>query len=74
MKKVNSLSNADIAWIVVNYEGKNRDLKIYTTVFTTLESSVEGLTAGKPTSKENFERELQGYLSGKKEKLIRLFN
>jgi hypothetical protein len=74
MKKVSSLSNADIAWFIVNYEGKKRKLKIYTSVFTTLESSVEGLTAGKPVSKENFEIELQGYLSGKEEKLIRLFD
>ena len=74
MKKVDSLSNADIAWFVVNYNRKSMDLEIYTTIFTTLESSVEGLTAGKPMSKENFEKELEGYLAGKEEKLIRLFD
>lgn len=74
MKEVDSLSNADIAWFIVNYEKENRELNLFKTIFTTLESSIEGLTAGKPISKENFEKELQGYLDGKESKLIRLFN
>ena len=74
MKEVHSLSNADIAWFVINYESETRELKLYKTIFTTLESSVEGLTAGKPISKEKFEQELQDYLTGNESKLIRLFN
>jgi hypothetical protein len=74
MRTINSLSNADIVWFIVKYDKDTRDLKIYKTIFTTLESSIDGLTAGEPISKENFEVELQGYLSDKEEKLIRLFN
>jgi hypothetical protein len=74
MKEVNSLSNADIAWFVVNYDNDSKELHIYKTIFTTLESSIEGLTAGKPISKESFEGELQEYLLGKENKLIKLFN
>lgn len=73
MKKVDSLTNADIAWFIINYDKSNNDLYIQEKVFTTLESSIEGLTAGNPISKENFEEELKGFLSGNKEKLIRLF-
>jgi hypothetical protein len=74
MKKVTSLSNADIAWFISDCVNHQREIKIHNIVFTTLESSVESLTAGKPISKEKFEMELQGYLTGKKDKLIRLFN
>lgn len=74
MKEVNSLSNADIAWFVVNYESNTRKIKLYKIIFTTLESSVEGLTAGKPISKEKFEQELQDYLTSDSAKLVRLFN
>jgi len=74
MKNVDSISNADIVWIIVNYDQTSNDLYIFKTVYTTLESSVEGLTAGSPISKENFEKELREYLHGKEEKLIRLFD
>jgi hypothetical protein len=74
MKTVDSLSNADIAWFVVDYSGPNNSLNIYKTAYTTLESSIEGLTAGRPISITAFEDILLNYLLGKKDKLIRLFD
>ena len=73
MKNVPSLSNADIAWFIVNYDNPKNELNIYKTLFTTLESSVEGLTSGIPISKEKFENELSAYLTSKSDKLIRFF-
>jgi hypothetical protein len=72
MRSETNLSNADIAWFVVNYDGPNGELRLSEIVLTTLESSVEGLTAGLPITKEEFEMELLSYLAEKKEKVVRL--
>lgn len=73
MRNVVSLSNADIAWFVIDYSKGRNEIGIYKVLYTTLESSVEGLTAGSPVSRENFEQELKKQLlSGRK--LIRPFN
>ncbi|HEX9654307.1 MAG TPA: NotI family restriction endonuclease [bacterium] len=72
MKEETNISNADIAWFVVNYDGPNGELRLDVIVLTTLESSVEGLTAGVPVTKEEFERELSSYLVTKNDKVVRL--
>lgn len=72
MKRENNISNADIAWFIVNYSGSNGELRLDEVVLTTLESSVEGLTAGVPVTKEEFEKELVSYLVGKKDNVVRL--
>ncbi|MCG8605202.1 hypothetical protein MJD09_09415 [bacterium] len=72
MKESSDISNADIAWFVVNYDGPEGELRISEVVLTTLESSVEGLTAGEPITKEEFEEELAFYLAKRKDKVIRL--
>ena len=75
MIEVNHISNADIAWYVVDYDS-NGSIGIDQVVFTTLESSVEALTAGKPLNQAEFEAEIQGFLYGKskraKAKVIKL--
>ena len=73
MKPAHSLSNADIAWFVVDYQGTNNSIRVYRTIYTTLENSIEGLTAGTPVSISVFEKELEYYISTRKEKLINLF-
>ncbi|MFQ5707008.1 MAG: NotI family restriction endonuclease [bacterium] len=72
MKRARHISNADIAWFVVNYDGPEGELRVSDVVLTTLESSVEGLTAGEPITKEEFEKELSSYLTSRKDKVIRL--
>ena len=72
MKRVASLSNADIAWFVVDYDKKTSVLNVSEIVYTTLESSVEGLTAGQPVDRQEFERELEKYYTTESTKLIRL--
>lgn len=57
MEEVPHLSNCDIVWVVLGYD-ENDDgitLRKRSMHFTTLEDAVEGLTAGKPVSKEQFE-------------------
>ncbi|MFL6759257.1 NotI family restriction endonuclease [Sphingomonas sp.] len=75
MVKVNHLSNADIAWYIVNYD-ESGNIFVEDTRFTTLESSVEALTAGKPLSQEQFEAEFQSFLHARnkraRSKVIRL--
>jgi hypothetical protein len=58
MEEINHMTNADIVWFIVDYRGKNNELKIVDTIYTTLESSVNGLTAGIPISKDDFEERL----------------
>lgn len=58
MSEVDHMTNADIIWFIVNYEGGKNKFKIVDKIFTTLESSVKGLTAGVPISKEDFEKKL----------------
>ncbi len=61
MRMVPHISNCDVAWFVVRYEeadtGEHRLLRdnVY---LTTLEDSVEGLTAGVPVSLDNFEERI----------------
>jgi len=62
MKEVPQLSNADIAWFVVTYDDCDNRLRVLKTVYTTLENSVEGLTAGVPVAKQEFEHYLNNYL------------
>lgn len=70
------LSNADIAWFVVEYDHETGEMKLADRVFTTLESSVEGLTAGLPKSRQDFEDKLKQILDSNKKsvqkKVIRL--
>ncbi len=72
MKKAPHISNADIAWFIVNYDGPRGELRVSDVVLTTLESSVEGLTAGEPITREEFEGELSSYLASRSDKIIRL--
>lgn len=58
MQRTPHISNADIVWFVVDYEGPitgRYKLKPHEAVFTTLEHAVEGLTGGMPVSLEQFE-------------------
>lgn len=66
MKQVGHLSNADIAWCVVQYDPDTGAIHLSRTVYTTLESSVEGLTAGIPITLPEFETELEAVLQAKK--------
>jgi hypothetical protein len=61
MAQVKDLSNADIAWFVVNYREENKSEKLETAfgVYTTLERSVEGLTGGLPVSLGEFEKRIK---------------
>jgi hypothetical protein len=59
MRRVGQISNADLVWFIVGYEGPRAGqyrLKRCEAVFTTLENAVEGLTGGSPVSLEQFER------------------
>jgi Restriction endonuclease NotI len=57
MISIAHLSNADIAWFVVDYDPDSGAMSLTERVFTTLESSVEALTAGVPMSRDAFEEE-----------------
>ena len=65
MRTVPHISNCDVAWFVVKYEetanGRYR-LVPDGVQFTTLEDSVEGLTAGVPVSLEVFEKRIMAKL------------
>lgn len=66
MRQARDLSNADIAWFVVDFDGpveKRYHLKCHDTVFTTLENAVEGLTGGTPVSLEQFEQSIRRKLA-----------
>ena len=59
MRTTKQVSNADITWFIVGYEGPSNGryrLAREDTVFTTLESAVEGLTGGTAVSLEQFEQ------------------
>lgn len=61
MRTVPHISNCDVAWFVVRYEettGGRFRLSRDSVQFTTLEDSVEGLTAGVPVSLEIFEKRI----------------
>jgi hypothetical protein len=57
METVNHVSNCDVVWFVVDYQetGDRAKLVRYQAHYTTLERSVEGLTAGVPTDLPTFE-------------------
>ena len=61
MGTVSHVSNCDVAWFVVEYtEGEGRaQLVPYQVHYTTLEQSVEGLTAGIPTDLTTFETRIR---------------
>ena len=67
MRTVPDISNCDVAWFVVKYEetesGRFRLVpdKVH---LTTLEASVEGLTAGVPVSRDTFEQRIRSKLQG----------
>ena len=60
MDSVESVSNCDVAWFAVKYDerGGRRQLVPSSVQLTTLERSVEGLTAGVPVSLEVFEKRI----------------
>ena len=58
MEEVDNVSNCDIAWFVVGY-GENNRLCERRLCLTTLERSVEGLTAGRPVTLETFEARIR---------------
>jgi hypothetical protein len=60
MEATEHLSNADIAWFIAGYDvtAPRAALVPSRVVHTTLERAVEGLTAGEPLSKEQFEEQL----------------
>lgn len=66
MDTVAHVSNCDIAWFVVNYHqnGPVAELVRDEVYFTTLERSVEGLTAGVPVDLPTFESRLVEKLGG----------
>lgn len=76
MIEVPHLSNSDIAWFVIDYDPADGAIKLHKKVFTTLESSVEALTAGIPKSREAFEDKLSSLQTATtkaaKKKIIRL--
>lgn len=62
MQRVQHLSNADIGWFVVDYDGPtdgHYSLGIREVFFTTLEDAVKGLTGGVPVSLEQFEQAIR---------------
>ena len=60
METVTHVSNCDVAWFVVEYteSGGKARLKQHGLYYTTLERSVEGLTAGIPTDLPTFEERI----------------
>ncbi len=61
MHAVRDISNCDIAWFVVDYV-ENEEVSVIRQsrmVLTTLERAVEGLTAGRPVSRERFEERIR---------------
>ncbi|MCU1305243.1 MAG: hypothetical protein JWQ87_5527 [Candidatus Sulfotelmatobacter sp.] len=62
-QEIKSISNSDVVWFVVGYEEKPPHKLYRKEVFlTTLENAVEGLTAGVPTSLEEFEKRIKAKL------------
>lgn len=70
METVNHVSNCDIVWFVVNYDEEvepgRAKLVVDKVLFTTLEASVIGLTAGVPTTLPDFERKLSAKVAAQK--------
>jgi hypothetical protein len=71
MDRIDHLSNADIAWFVVAFSDTGGDfaqMNLDEVFFTTLESAIEGLTAGTPVPLEEFESDLATRLHDPKRK------
>jgi hypothetical protein len=65
MRQAKHMSNADIIWFVVDYEGPENGrfrLECHKAAFTTLENAVEGFTGGTRVSLEQFEHTILGKL------------
>jgi hypothetical protein len=60
MRTVPHISNCDVAWFVVRFEERQGAFHLSpdTVQYTTLEDSVEGLTAGVPVSLDTFEQRI----------------
>ncbi|WAC22939.1 NotI family restriction endonuclease [Blastomonas sp. SL216] len=73
---VKHLSNCDIVWFVVEYDETTGKLKLADTIATTLESSIEALTAAIPLSQEAFQGQIDNFLLEKtaqaRKKVLRL--
>jgi len=63
MDSVPHVSNSDIIWFIVRFDeapdGDIATMAIDAVRYTTLERAVEGLTAGIPTSLEDFEAKIR---------------
>ncbi|MBY0266768.1 MAG: hypothetical protein K2W84_10180 [Burkholderiales bacterium] len=66
MKQESDISNADIVWYVLGFSSVDNKMLIKHRVFTTLESSVEALTAGQAVTKKQFEQEISQCLADPK--------
>ncbi len=66
MEQVDHVSNGDILWFVVGYAETIGAMTLVprNVYVTTLESSVVGLTAGEPVSKEDFETAIRERVNG----------
>lgn len=64
MDDIGEPSNADIAWFIVKFEFNNERWKLVPdrTCFVTLERAVEGLTAGRPVTLDEFESSIRSKL------------
>lgn len=63
MRTVDDVSNADIAWFLVDFpkssSGVIRELVVVKELYTTLESAIEGLTGGVPVPLGEFETRIE---------------
>lgn len=69
MDHVSDVSNADIVWVIVDFDEDMTNaaatMRLSDLRFTTLERAVEGLTAGFPTTKAEFEAKITAKLQDK---------
>lgn len=68
METVDDLSNCDVAWFVLRYsEDANGHIRLQRKqcVFTTLETSVAGLIAGRPVTQSRFQEKILEKLAGR---------
>jgi Restriction endonuclease NotI len=72
MDSVRHVSNCDVAWFVVKYDESHGEAELVPDFvqLTTLERTVEGLTAGSPVSLETFEQRVRGKLGSSPEAQI----
>ncbi len=70
MREVPDISNCDIVWFIVDYREHDGKIELVQHGIrrTTLESAVEGLTAGVPVSLPTFEDRLRSKLAGPKKR------